>query len=146
ALRQALKMLAPVRDDFRLADYSTSFNWAHDHLPHRPPGDLSWYAVVFRSRRKADCNNVDLFEADRLAYTEAFANTNGALLVYWYTGLDKDSNCLATCVWASRGHAVSVSSLPAHKDAARLSAGSYVHYKIDRQRIEWLPEESKLQV
>ncbi|KAJ2742658.1 hypothetical protein GGI20_004323 [Coemansia sp. BCRC 34301] len=87
SLRQALKLLAPTRDDFRLADYATSFNWpevssefltqlpSHANLPSRlsaePTKTATWYAVVFRSKRRTDCNNVDLFEADRLAYNEA---------------------------------------------------------------------------
>ncbi|KAJ2790429.1 hypothetical protein GGI18_001801, partial [Coemansia linderi] len=107
SLRKALHLLAPTSDDFRLADYATSFNWPdisaelqaqfahHQDLPPRQ-GPVSWYAVVFRSKRRTDCNNIDLFEADRLAYNEAFTVTNGSLLKYWYTDLDKDNNCLAT--------------------------------------------------
>ncbi|KAJ2640714.1 hypothetical protein GGF44_002463, partial [Coemansia sp. RSA 1694] len=150
SLRQALKLLAPTRDDFRLADYATSFNWSdissefhsqlsnYSALPSRSSTAtttkefaVSWYAVVFRSKRRADCNNIDLYEADRLAYNEAFATTNGSLLAYWYTDLDGDNNCLATCVWTSRDIARSVNLLPRHREAARLSAGSYVHYNID---------------
>ncbi|KAJ2017941.1 hypothetical protein GGI13_000743 [Coemansia sp. RSA 455] len=157
SLRQALKLLAPIRKDFRLADYATSFNWDeisaefqaqrpnYQALPSRS-GTLSWYAVVFRSKRRTDCNNVDLFEADRLAYQEAFTTTNGSLLVYWYTDLDDDNNCLATCVWTSRDIARSVNLLPRHREAVQLSAGSYVHYNIDRCRITWLPEEERLEV
>ncbi|KAJ1955174.1 hypothetical protein GGI12_005622, partial [Dipsacomyces acuminosporus] len=114
---------------FNWSEISSKFGAAldgHSHLPGRPAtDDISWYAVVFRSKRREDCNNLDLFEADRLAYDEAFAHTNGALLVYWYTDLDEDNNCLATCVWTSRKHALSVNSLPKHRDAARLSSGAY---------------------
>ncbi|KAJ2485253.1 hypothetical protein EV174_001858, partial [Coemansia sp. RSA 2320] len=157
SMRQALKLLNPIRDDFRLADYAESFNWAeisaefqtqllvHADLP--PKADSApdnWYAVVFRSKRRTDCNNVDLFEADRNAYREAFSSTNGSLLMYWYTELDADDNCLATCVWSNRELARSVNMLPAHREAARLSAGSYVHYIIDRVCITWLPDEARL--
>ncbi|KAJ1942228.1 hypothetical protein GGF37_003204 [Kickxella alabastrina] len=153
-IRQSLKLLKTVRDDFRTADYAQSFNWSeisqeynrlqnsHAHLPSRDSSEkLSWYAVVFRSRRRADCNNVDLFMADKNAYEEAYQMTNGSLLVYWYTDLDADNNCLATCVWSSRDIARSVNSLPAHKEAASLAAGSYVHYHIDRYRIQWRTED-----
>lgn len=158
SLRQALKLIKPIRDDFRLADYSESFNWTeiseefhnqldnHKDLPHRLQDNRDWYAVVFRSKRRVNCNNVDLFEADRLAYEEAFNATNGSLLVYWYTGLDEDNNCLATCVWSSQDIARSVNSLPMHKNAVRLSAGSYAHYHIDRYRIEWVEQEGRLAV
>ncbi|KAJ2838834.1 hypothetical protein FBU31_000828 [Coemansia sp. 'formosensis'] len=157
SLRQALNLLAPIRDDFRLADYATSFNWdkistefgtqmlKHQELPPRS-GAVSWYAVVFRSKRRTDCNNVDLFEADRLAYNEAFTTTNGSLLKYWYTDLDAENNCLATCVWTSRDIARSVNLLPRHREAAQLSAGSYVHYNIDRYRITWVPDKENLEV
>ncbi|PIA14626.1 hypothetical protein COEREDRAFT_35106, partial [Coemansia reversa NRRL 1564] len=146
SMREALKLLKPIRDDFRLADYSQSFNWdeINSKLPSRT--EYSWYAVVFRSKRKVDCQTGDLFDADKMAYEEAFNSTNRSLLVYWYTGLDDDNNCLATCVWSSRDIARSVNSLPRHKEAARLSAGSYVHYNIDRCRISWLPSEQKLTV
>ncbi|KAJ2689681.1 hypothetical protein IWW39_001273 [Coemansia spiralis] len=98
SLRKALHLLAPTSDDFRLADYATSFNWSdisaelqaqfahHQDLPPRQ-GPVSWYAVVFRSKRRTDCNNIDLFEADRLAYNEAFtirqpvAETQGGRVV-----------------------------------------------------------------
>ncbi|KAJ2156298.1 hypothetical protein GGF46_005284 [Coemansia sp. RSA 552] len=144
SMREALKLLRPTRPDFRLADYSKSFNWseidaafhthlaAYGHLPLRKQEDLSWYAVVFRSKRRVDCRDADLFEADKQAYEEAFKSTNGSLLVYWYAGLDEDHNCLATCVWSSRDIARSVNSLPRHREAARLSADVYVHYNIDR--------------
>ncbi|KAJ2802359.1 hypothetical protein H4R20_003310 [Coemansia guatemalensis] len=160
SMREALKLLTPIRDDFRLADYAQSFNWDKIsdefhrqlkrfddpllQLPKRT--EYSWYAVVFRSKRKVDCSNSDLFEADKMAYEEAYKSTNGSLLVYWYTGLDDDHNCLATCVWSSRDIARSVNSLPKHKEAARLSADVYVHYNIDRYRISWVPTEQKLNV
>ncbi|KAJ2358792.1 hypothetical protein GGF43_000577 [Coemansia sp. RSA 2618] len=158
-MRIALKRLNPIRSDFRLADYAQSFNWDQvtqefrtqlhnnrelDGLPAR--ADYEWYAVVFRSKRRADCSNADLFEADERAYTEAFESTNGALLVYWFTGLDEDHNCLATCVWSERDIARSVNSLPRHREAARLSADVYVHYNIDRYRITWVPEQETLDV
>ncbi|ORX69130.1 hypothetical protein DL89DRAFT_323272 [Linderina pennispora] len=136
ALREALRLLTPTRPDFRTADYAASFNWDEisleyarqlnefTHLPQRDEDSSPWYAVVFRSKRRKDCNNVDLFDADRDAYNEAFKHTGGALLVYWYTDLDADFNCLATCVWTSRDKALSVNSLPAHRQASRLSADS----------------------
>ncbi|KAJ2831676.1 hypothetical protein GGI24_001501 [Coemansia furcata] len=157
SFRLALDLLAPIRDDFRLADYATSFNWdkistefraqmlKHQELPPRS-GVVSWYAVVFRSKRRTDCNNVDLYEADRLAYNEAFTETNGSLLKYWYTDLDAENNCLATCVWTSRDIARSVNLLPRHREAAQLSAGSYVHYNIDRYRIAWDRDKKILEV
>ncbi|KAJ2905163.1 hypothetical protein GGI21_004199 [Coemansia aciculifera] len=157
-MRQALKLLAPTQDDFRLVDYATRFNWPemaaeyasqlskHSDLPSRDKLPATWYAVVFRSKRRTDCNNVDLFEADRLAYNEAFSTTNGSLLKYWYCDLDKDNNCLATCVWTSRDLARSVNLLPRHREAARLSAGSYVHYNIDRYQITWLDDKKKFDV
>ncbi|KAJ2455085.1 hypothetical protein EV183_001014 [Coemansia sp. RSA 2336] len=157
-MREALKLLNPTKDNFRTGDYKECFNWndiSHEfhkqlpnfaHLPKRDAGDLSWYAVVFRSKRRADCSNADLFEADKQAYEEAFSATNGSLLVYWYTGLDEEHNCLATCVWSSRDIARSVNSLPRHREAARLSADVYVHYHIDRYRIEWVPDSQTLTV
>ncbi|KAJ2700153.1 hypothetical protein FB645_005085 [Coemansia sp. IMI 203386] len=155
-MRQALKKLRTTRDDFRTGDYAKCFSWdeisneyrrldnenSHEQLPDKP--DLTWYAVVFRSKRRADCNNLDLFMADKEAYEEAYEITNGALLVYWYTDLDEDHNCLATCVWTSRDIARSVNSLPAHRQAASLAAGSYEHYKIDRYRIQWNGNEKTL--
>ncbi|KAJ1719033.1 hypothetical protein LPJ53_006126 [Coemansia erecta] len=156
-MRQALKVLRTARSDFRTGDYAQSFNWgeisseyrrlagggSHGHLQSRAD-DLVWYAVVFRSKRRADCNNVDLFMADKNAYEEAYAHTNGALLVYWYSDLDDNNDCLATCVWTSRVIARSVNSLPAHREAAGLAAGAYVHYHIDRYRIQWLAGEERL--
>ncbi|KAJ1743154.1 hypothetical protein LPJ68_001273 [Coemansia sp. RSA 1086] len=158
SMREALKLLNPTKDNFRTGDYKECFNWcdiSHEfhkqlanfaHLPKRDSSDLSWYAVVFRSKRRADCSNADLFEADKQAYEEAFSATNGSLLVYWYTGLDDEHNCLATCVWSSRDIARSVNSLPRHREAARLSADVYVHYHIDRYRIEWVPNSQTLKV
>ncbi|KAJ1810343.1 hypothetical protein LPJ56_004399 [Coemansia sp. RSA 2599] len=156
-MRQALKQLRTTRKDFRTGDYAQCFSWdeiskeyrrleaadSHGQLPGKP-GDLVWYAVVFRSKRKVECNNLDLFMADKEAYEEAYEITNGALLVYWYTDLDEDHNCLATCVWTSRDIARSVNSQPAHRIAAALAADSYEHYKIDRYRIQWSTEKSTL--
>ncbi|KAJ1645135.1 hypothetical protein J3B02_006245 [Coemansia erecta] len=156
-MRQALKKLRTTRDDFRTGDYAKCFSWdevsdeyrqlnnndIYEQLPDKP-GDLVWYAVVFRSKRREDCNNLDLFMADKEAYEEAYEITNGALLVYWYTDLDKDNNCLATCVWTSRDIARSVNSQPAHRIAAAMAADSYVHYKIDRYRIQWNLKVNKL--
>ncbi|KAJ1773477.1 hypothetical protein GGH17_001627 [Coemansia sp. RSA 788] len=156
SMREALKLLHPICDDFRTADYATSFNWPKitesfiEHLkyPSELPArsDYEWYAVVFRSQRRADCRDADLFEADRQAYEEAFSATNGALLVYWYTGLDENHNCLATCVWSARDIARSVNSLPRHREAAKLSAHVYVSYHIDRYRISWVPSQQSLSV
>ncbi|KAJ2711709.1 hypothetical protein H4R19_003118 [Coemansia spiralis] len=157
SLREALKLLKPTRDDYRVGDYSQCFNWdeigrayekqlaAHADLPERTAED-GWYAVAFRSKRNPECNTGDLFDADRNAYTEAFESTNQALLVYWFTTLDDDNNCLATCVWTGRDIARSVNMLPKHKEAARLSAGAYIHYHIDRYRITWNSEQRCLDV
>ncbi|KAJ2800676.1 hypothetical protein H4R21_003082 [Coemansia helicoidea] len=157
SLRAALKLLRPASDDFWVGDYAQSFNWdeigreyerqlgAHAGLPERASED-GWYAVVFRSKRNPECNHRDLFDADRAAYTEAFEATNGALLVYWFTGLDADNNCLATCVWTGRDIARSVNALPRHKEAARLSAGAYIHYHIDRYGIAWDRARRRLHV
>ncbi|KAJ2374937.1 hypothetical protein GGI05_007214, partial [Coemansia sp. RSA 2603] len=92
-MRQALKHLQTTHQGFRTGDYAQSFNWAqisaeyrrlresnsHGHLPGRLSDStedgggegLTWYAVVFRSKRRADCNSVDLFAADKEAYEEA---------------------------------------------------------------------------
>ncbi|KAJ1664180.1 hypothetical protein IW140_004208 [Coemansia sp. RSA 1813] len=154
SMREALKQFRAVRDDYRTADYGKSFNWAEiateykrqlsnfDHLPSRETEDvpIDWFAVAFRSKRRTDCDNVDLFDADRKAYEEAFYGTNKSLLMYWYSDLDDEQNCLATCIWTSRDIARSVNSLPHHHEAARLSAGSYVHYNVGRCRIQWVDD------
>ncbi|KAJ1829987.1 hypothetical protein IWW55_000256 [Coemansia sp. RSA 2706] len=159
SMREALKRLQPISDDFRTGDYARSFNWdeisaaffeqlatQRGDLPGRAAGEDDWYAVVFRSQRRRDCSNADLFEADRLAYEEAYAATGGALLVYWFAGLDADHNCLATCVWSARDVARSVNALPRHREAARLSADVYVSYHIDRYRIRMDAPRQRLDV
>ncbi|KAJ2774974.1 hypothetical protein IWQ57_000590 [Coemansia nantahalensis] len=157
SMRAALKLLRPTRDDFRLGDYAQCFNWdeigreyqrqlgAHAGLPDRASED-GWYAVAFRSKRNPECRHRDLFDADRDAYTEAFETTNGALLVYWFTGLDADNNCLATCVWTGRDIARSINGLPKHKEAARLADGAYIHHHIDRYSIAWDSAQRRLDV
>ncbi|KAJ1729280.1 hypothetical protein LPJ72_005057 [Coemansia sp. Benny D160-2] len=162
SMREALKLFQAVRDDYRTADYGESFNWDEiaaeykkqlikfNHLPPRelktPEEPLDWFAVAFRSQRRKDCDNVDLFDADKNAYEEAYYATNKSLLMYWYTDLDQDNNCLASCVWTDRDIARSVNTLPHHREAAQLSAGSYVHYTVDRCRIQWDPVNSTFKI
>ncbi|KAJ1795163.1 hypothetical protein LPJ59_004394 [Coemansia sp. RSA 2399] len=155
SMREALKVFHAVRADYRTADYGASFNWDEvaaeykrqlanfSHLPSRASDaeePTDWFAVAFRSKRRTDCDNVDLFDADRKAYEEAFYGTNKSLLMYWYSDVDDEQNCLATCVWTSRDIARSINSLPHHREAARLAAGSYVHYKVGCCRIRWTGE------
>ncbi|KAJ2546490.1 hypothetical protein EV175_005582 [Coemansia sp. RSA 1933] len=151
SMREALKLFRAVRDDYRTADYGESFNWSeiaaeykrqlqkHGNLPSREleSENVDWFAVAFRSKRRTDCDSVDLFDADRKAYEEAFYGTNKSLLMYWYSDVDDEQNCLATCVWTSRDIARSINSLPHHREAARLAAGSYVHYNVGSCRIRW---------
>ncbi|KAJ2143402.1 hypothetical protein IW142_003739 [Coemansia sp. RSA 564] len=155
-MREALKLLHPIRDDFRTADYATSFNWpeiTESFIKHlKSPSELparsecDWYALVFRSQRRADCIDTDLFEADRQAYEEAYSTSNGGLLVYWYTELDENNYCMTTCVWTARNIARSVSLLPRHMAAAKMAAGVYVSHHIDRYRISWVPSQQTLSV
>ncbi|KAI9504852.1 hypothetical protein BX070DRAFT_185142, partial [Coemansia spiralis] len=157
SLRAALKSFRPTHKNFRTHDYSKSFNWSEiskiyqqklgqfAHLPHNKPG-LVWFAVAFRSRRRKDCDNLDLFMADKNAYEEAFYATNKSLLMYWYSDVDEENYCLATCVWTSADIARSVNSLPHHKEAARLSAGAYVHYNVEKWRIQWSPQDQEFSV
>ncbi|TPX32265.1 hypothetical protein SmJEL517_g04600 [Synchytrium microbalum] len=107
-----------------------SFNWNDALSGATETGDLPYFIVAFRSKRKSDADTFALMEADRLAHEEA--KSKGGLLSYWYTTLDDQRQCLAMCVWKSRDWAVLATDGPLHAQAMRLTSRMYEHYTLER--------------
>ncbi|KAI6113247.1 hypothetical protein EDD16DRAFT_1693798 [Pisolithus croceorrhizus] len=99
SLHKALHYFRPLSSEYASLPYAGAFNWLALDLPLEE--EREWYAVAFRSKRKAGSDSDALYEADRLAHEEAVSN--GGLIMYWYGVPDPQTGLnLATCIWQSR--------------------------------------------
>lgn len=101
----ALTNLKPVQDNYAVAPYLTVFNWPFIFETLRALCNregLKWkrqefYVVIFRSKLRADTDQVRLGELDQKSHEEAC--TSGSLLHYWFGKADAERRNLATCEW-----------------------------------------------
>ncbi|KAF2148845.1 hypothetical protein K461DRAFT_324308 [Myriangium duriaei CBS 260.36] len=108
------------------------FNWTELSMP--ADVEATFYGVIFRSKRRAGSDTIDLYQADKLSHEEAV--TSGGLLMYWYGIPDsRTGNNLATCIWTSREHAKVASRLPTHKMAAKLAQDAYQSFELSRYAV-----------
>lgn len=132
SLHKALHHFRPLSSEYARLPYAESFNWLDLDLPLDE--EREWYAVVFRSKRKAGSDSDALYEADRKAHEEAISN--GGLIMYWYGMPDSETGLnLATCIWQSRRHALAANSRPHHIRAMKLTSVSYEIYGLERYRL-----------
>lgn len=143
SLHKALHYFRPLSNEYASLPYAGAFNWLALDLPLDE--EREWYAVVFRSKRKAGSDSGALYEADRLAHEEAVSN--GGLIMYWYGVPDLQTGLnLATCIWQSRRHALAASSGPHHIRAMKLAAVSYDIYNLERYCLSKVKGKQGIQV
>lgn len=143
SLHKALHYFRPLSSEYASLPYAGAFNWLALDLPLEE--EREWYAVAFRSKRKAGSDSDALYEADRLAHEEAVSN--GGLIMYWYGVPDPQTGLnLATCIWQSRRHALAATSQPHHTRAMNLAAVSYEIYNLERYRLFKVKGKQGIQV
>ncbi|KAI6046157.1 hypothetical protein EDC04DRAFT_2558451 [Pisolithus marmoratus] len=143
SLHKALHHFRPLSSEYAGLPYAEAFNWLDLDLPLDE--EREWYAVVFRSKRKAGSDSGALYEADRKAHEEAVSN--GGLVMYWYGVPDAQTGLnLATCIWQSRRHALAANSRPLHIQAMKFAAISFDTYSLERYRLSKVKRKQGIQV
>jgi hypothetical protein len=95
--------MKPIKEDYAIADYMTSFNWdeildilrtlatTEGHVWR----EQDFYTVIFRSRLRSDIDEQRLHDLDKDSHREAVES--GYLLKYWFGKRDHEERNLATC-------------------------------------------------
>ncbi|KAL1867016.1 hypothetical protein Plec18167_008807 [Paecilomyces lecythidis] len=120
---KALTIFKPIREDYAVADYEESFNFAEVFALLKQLAKIeghTWqkrdfYVVTFRSQLKPNANSDRLFELD--SHSHAEATESGGLLKYWYGSKNDELRNLATCFWQSRDDAYAGGKGPWHAKA-----------------------------
>ncbi|KAJ6103004.1 hypothetical protein N7486_005431 [Penicillium sp. IBT 16267x] len=110
-LSLALTYFTPIRDDYAIAEYLDSFNWAEvfDLLKLFSDAEghtwtkQTFYVVSFRSTLQSGVDNDHLHDLD--AYSHQEATSSGGLLKYWFGTKNEKRQNLATCIWRNRNDA-----------------------------------------
>ncbi|KAL9110286.1 MAG: hypothetical protein Q9227_005193 [Pyrenula ochraceoflavens] len=142
ALHKALLNFHAVTSNYATSPYQDAFNWSELELPLEV--EREWYIVAFRSLRHPHSNTTSLYAADHAAHEEAV--TAGGLLLYWYGSPNPHGENLATCIWASRHHAMMASRRPKHAVAAKMAAETYASYDLERYVLQKERGESGVSV
>ncbi|CAG8537058.1 4749_t:CDS:2 [Ambispora gerdemannii] len=128
----SLKNLHIITTDYLRVPIEEAFNW-NELAMSIPDVKGEWYVVAFRSIRRADADDIALYEADSRAHEEA--KLNGGLLKYCYSGLNERRECLAMCVWLNRDYARAANGKPHHIAAMSLASKMYDTYALERYRL-----------
>ena len=127
----AFEVLAPVSEAYAHLPVAEAFDWS-DVAAELGPGE--WYLVVFRSMRRAGCDEARLSDMDERAHLEA-ASAPG--FVFYYKGpLSTDRTCLSFCIWTSRVEARAAAGRPHHAEAAGLVGAMYERYTLEFLRVQ----------
>lgn len=130
----AFEGLAPFSHDYAHLPVGDAFDWSEVAAQL---GSGEWYMVVFRSVRRAGCDEGRLREIDERAHLEA-ASAPG--FVYYYKGpLSTDRSCLSFCMWTSRGEARAAAGRPAHISAVSVLDEMYERYTLEFVRVTGVP-------
>ncbi|KAJ3495195.1 hypothetical protein NLG97_g3564 [Lecanicillium saksenae] len=140
-LAKALSTLDATREDYAIAPYNESFNWADViarlkslvSIYGQQYQDTTFYIVAFRSQIKPSTDYSHLGELDKAAHLEAVES--GGFLKYWFGSPDSELRNLATCLWRSKEDAFAGGRGPAHRKAAMSTRSLYAYWKIDQHRL-----------
>ena len=130
----AFEGLAPVSNEYAHLPVGDAFDWSEVAAQL---GAGEWYLVVFRSVRRAICDEGRLFEIDERAHQEA-ATSRG--FVFYYKGpLAVDRTCLSFCMWTSRAEARAAAGRPDHITAVSVLDEMYERYTLEFVRVTGTP-------
>ncbi len=120
----------PIDPHYMLLPVTNGFNWDECFAAVESG---QWYLVVFRSKHRADADEVLLTALDNAA-SEAARELPGFL--YYFIGTPLHSGeCLSFCLWTSREEAVLASAKPAHREAVMRGIPFYEYYTLERYHI-----------
>ena len=126
----ALADPVPVSDAYASLPIDQALDWSP--IAHGL-GDGEWYLVVFRSRRRADADELRLTAFDDAAHLEA--STAPGFVHYFKGPLGADRSCLSFCLWTERTHARAASGRPRHLEAVSVIGEMYEHYTLEFMRV-----------
>ena len=130
----AFEALTPVSDAYAHLPVADAFDWS-DVAGQLGYGE--WYLVVFRSRRRAECDEGRLSDMDERAHQEA-ASSPG--FVFYFKGpLSTDRSCLSFCMWDSRAEARAAAGQPEHVTAVSVLDEMYESYRLEFIRVTGQP-------